>query len=235
MGATLSSDVYQYKVDEIFEDIPLCIGIADDIIIFGYNDHDATLYSALDSAIDVGMRFNPDKCIFKQDSISFYGVTLSSEGVKPDLRKIEAIKNLPEPRSEALLQSFLGIVYYLSRFSSYIAKMTCNLRALLKKGTEFLWLPQHSTDFKAIVDELCSPKFLKYYDSTKKLYIEVDASQKVIGMALLQSVQEDSESEADGCQENGVEFDINSDVKSIVLTDLLPVAYGSKTLTDTES
>ena len=54
--------------------------------------------------------FNPDKCIFKQDSISFYGVTLSSEGVKPDPRKIETIKNLPDPKSEALLQSFLGML-----------------------------------------------------------------------------------------------------------------------------
>ena len=54
-------------------------------------------------------------------------------------------------------------------------------------------------------------------------------------MALLQSVHEEhaSESEADGCQENGVEFDSNSDVKTPIPTDLLPVLYGSKTLTDT--
>ena len=113
--------------------------------------------------------------------------------------------------------------------------MTCNLRALLKKGTEFLWLPQHSTDFKAIKDELCSPKLLKYYDSTKKLYLEVDASQKAIGMALLQSVQEDSESEADGCQQNWVETNVKDCEKNIITNDLLQVAYGSKTLTDTES
>ena len=96
MVASLSSDVYQYKVDEIFQDIPQYVGIADDIIIFGYgdNDHDATLHSILDRACDVGMRFNPDKCIFKQDSINFYGVPLSSEGVKPDPRKIETIKKL---------------------------------------------------------------------------------------------------------------------------------------------
>ena len=190
MGASLSSDVYQHKIDGIFQDIPHCVGIADNIGMFGYgdHDHDATLYSVLDRACDVGMRFNPDKCIFKQDSISFYGVTLSAEGVKPDPRNIDAIKNLPEPMTEALLQSFLHIVNYLSRFSPNIAKMTCNLRALLKKGTEFIWLPQHTTDFKSIVDELCSPKLLKYYDSTKKLYLEVDASQKAIDMALLQSV-----------------------------------------------
>ena len=74
MGSSLSSDVYQYKIDEIFEDIPQYVGIADNIFIFGYgdSDHDATLYFVLDRACDVGMHFNPDKCIFKQDSVSFY-------------------------------------------------------------------------------------------------------------------------------------------------------------------
>ena len=77
--------------------------------------------------------------------------TLSSEGVRPDPKKIEAIKSLPEPKSEALLQSFLGIVNYLSQFSPNIAKMMANLRALLKKGTKFLWHPQHSVNFQAIL------------------------------------------------------------------------------------
>ena len=61
----------------------------------------------LDRAREVGMRFNPDKYIFKQDSISFYGITLSKDGVKPDPRKIQAIRQLPEPKTEVLLV-FLG-------------------------------------------------------------------------------------------------------------------------------
>ena len=63
-------------------------------VIFGYNDHDhdKTLYIVLDRACKVRMKFNPDKCTFKRDSISFYGVTISADGVKPDPRKIDAIK-----------------------------------------------------------------------------------------------------------------------------------------------
>ena len=92
MGASLSSDVYQFKIDEIFEDVSQCVGIADDTVIFGYNDHDQTLYTVLDRACKVGMKFNPDKCTFKRDSISFCGVTISADGVKPDPRKTDAIK-----------------------------------------------------------------------------------------------------------------------------------------------
>ena len=32
MGASLSSDVYQFKVDEICQDKPQCEGIANDIV-----------------------------------------------------------------------------------------------------------------------------------------------------------------------------------------------------------
>ena len=121
-GASLSSDVYQYKEDKIFKDIPQCIGIADDIISFRYidHDHDATLYSVLDRVLYVGMRFNPDKCIFKQDSISFYGVRLSSEGVKPDPRMLSKTCQSPSQK---------GIVNYLSWFSPNIVKMMTNLKS----------------------------------------------------------------------------------------------------------
>ena len=56
MGASLLSDVYQFKVDEIFQDIAQCVGIADDIVIFGYNDqdHESTLYFVLDRACKLG-------------------------------------------------------------------------------------------------------------------------------------------------------------------------------------
>ena len=111
--------------------------------------------------------------------------------------------------------------------------MMCSLRALLKKNTEFLWLPQHSANFKAIVQELCSLKLLKYYDSTRKLYLEVNASQKAIGMALMQSVQ--NEHKIDGQHEDWVEASVNDCGKPSIPSDLLPVANGSKTLTDTES
>ena len=74
--------------------------------------------------------------------------------------------------------------------------MTLNLRTLLKKENKFLWQPQHPKDFKAIVDELCSPKLLKYNDSKKKLYLGIDVSQKAIGMALMQSIQEEHENKA---------------------------------------
>ena len=192
MGASLSSDVYQYKVDGHLEHIRNCVVIADDIIAFGFNsdgtDHDATVRQIINKAKQVGMRFNPAKCQFKHNEVNFFGMTLNRQGVVPDAAKIEALLKLPEPKTEALLQSFLGMINYLSRFEPKIADLTHRLRSLLKKSNKFIWTDAHSDDFKRLIDIMCnSPKLLRYYRPDLDLYLETDASGVAIGMALLQS------------------------------------------------
>ena len=215
MGASLSSDIYQYKVDAHLEDIENCMAIANDIIMYGFkedgSDHDNTVRQVLDKARSVGMCFIRNKCQFKRKQVKFFGLILTIDGVVPDPSKIEALKRLPEPKDEKLLQSFLGMVNYLSRLNSHIANMTHNLRELLKKGSEPKWTDVHSLDFKKIIESLCSEgKFLRYYRPDLDLYIETDASGNSIGMALLQSDSNERDS-------------------------LYTIAYGSKTLTSAET
>ena len=169
MGASLSSDVYQYKVDGHLEHIENCVAITDDIIIiFGFNpdgtNHNMTVRQIMNKAKEVGMRFNPAKCQFKCEEVKFFGMVLNRQGVVPDPAKIEALSKLPEPKTEVLLQSFLGMINYLSRFEPKIADLTHRLRSLLKKSNEFIWTDVHSDDFKRLIDIMCnSPKLLRYY------------------------------------------------------------------------
>ena len=59
MGASLSSDVYQYKVDGHLEGIENCVAIANDIIIYGFKadgtDHDRMVRKVMEKARLVGM------------------------------------------------------------------------------------------------------------------------------------------------------------------------------------
>ena len=70
MGASLSSDIYKYKVDSHLENIQNCMAIADDIIMFGFredgSDHDIKVRQVLDKTKLVGMHFNPNKCKFRK-------------------------------------------------------------------------------------------------------------------------------------------------------------------------
>ena len=72
----------------------------------------------------------------------------------PDPAKIEALLKLPEPKMEAILQSFLGMINYLSRFVPKITDLTHRLRSLLKKSNKFIWTDVHSDDFKKVVKVL---------------------------------------------------------------------------------
>ena len=189
--------------------------LQDDIIIYGYrsdgSDHDKMVREVLDKAKAVGMRFNPNKCQFRKMQVKFFGLILLRQGVSPDPVKIEALRKLPEPRDDKLLQSFLGMVNYLSRFNPNIASLTHNLRELLKKGSEPKWTDVHMIDFRKIIETFRREgKILKYYRPDLDLFLETDASGKGIGMALLQSKENQRNS-------------------------LYLIAYGSKTLTPAET
>ena len=128
------------------------------------SNHDSTVSKVLDKVRSVGMWFNPTKCQFKQTQVKFFGLILTRSGVIPDLVNIEVLKKLPEFKDEKLLQSYLGMVNYLSRFDLNMANMTYNLRALLKKGSYPVWTDVHSLDFQKMMDSLCSKgKILRYY------------------------------------------------------------------------
>ena len=151
--------------------------------MFGYRedgkDHDKTVREVLDKAKAVGMHFNPSKCQLRKTQVKFFGLILSRQGVLPDPAKIAALKRLPEPRDEKLLQSFLGMVNYLSRFGPNIANLTHNLRELLKKGADPKWTDVHMLGFKRIIETLCKEgKILKYYKPDLDLFLETDASDR---------------------------------------------------------
>ena len=122
-----------------------------------------------------------------------------------------ALKSLPEPKDEKLLQSFLGMVNYLSHFDPNVANLTHNLQDLLKKGSDSTWTNVHSIDFCKIIEMLCKEgKIPRCYRPELELFIETDASGKGIGMALLQSESDERSS-------------------------LYPIAFGSKMLTSVET
>ena len=94
--AALAGDMFQYKIDEIFNDMPNVFGLADDILVTGYDkdggDHDEVVYKVLKQCQDVNLKLNREKCHFRCMSIPFFGEVVSRHGVQPDSQKSEHLQ-----------------------------------------------------------------------------------------------------------------------------------------------
>ena len=81
-GAATTEDIIQRKIDEIFKDLPNVFGIADDILVEGYDidgkDHENTLQRVLQIYRQVNLKLNKDKCHFRCTSVPLCGEVIFS-------------------------------------------------------------------------------------------------------------------------------------------------------------
>ena len=145
------------KADETFGDLPSVTRIADNIVVYGYDDrdHDKNLRAVLQHARETGLCFNLDK--FKCARIPFIGHVIGADGLQPDPRKIESKLSMDPSTSLASLQTFLGMVQFLSRFIPNLASIAARLWSLTKKTSEFVWSPEHLSAVDRIKKVITSP------------------------------------------------------------------------------
>ena len=97
-GAAPAGDMFQCKIDKMFNDMPNVFGIADDILLIGYDkdeaDHDEAVYKVLKWCQDVKLKLNREKCHFRCMSVPFFGEVVSRHGVQPDPQKVRALTEM---------------------------------------------------------------------------------------------------------------------------------------------
>ena len=170
-GAVPAGNMFQHKIDGIFNDMPNVFGIADNILVIGYDkdgtDIDKAVYNVLRQCQDVNLKSNKDKCHFRCTPIPFFGKVLSREGIPPDPQKIRAMTEMLVPKNKRELQAFLGIINYLDKFSPGTLEVCKPLRKLTSSKTTWTWNASYQQLFdrakSLIKEEVC----MKFYDDTK--------------------------------------------------------------------
>jgi hypothetical protein len=128
-------------------------------------------------------------------SIRWLGHILSVEGRAPDPAKVEAIKNLEDPRDVTGVRSLLGMALFYRSYIPNFGDIAMPLHALTKKGINVkkVWKDTvHGVAVDEIKKALCEAPVLRLFDSTKPVQIRIDACKvgRGIGAILLQQDDE---------------------------------------------
>ena len=187
----VSQDVFQKQLDTAFEGLDGVTGITDDTFVYGSSEveHDRNLTKLMERTQQKGVVFNKDKVQFKCKEVSFFGHTWTPQGIKPDNKKVSAILDMKPPEDVKSLQSFLGLVNYLMRYSEHLVTLSAPLKDLTKKDTTYSWGFQHDRAFTEIKKEVSSLDILRYFELHAETVIETDTSLKGLGAVLLQDRQ----------------------------------------------
>jgi len=113
------------------------------------------------------------------------GHVITPKGVKPDVTKVTAINNMLQPEDKKGLQRLLGMTRYLAQYIPNEATITAPLRQLLRQDAVWQWNHEHGVALEKLKSALTHAPVLRFYDQTKPLTIQADASKDRLGACLL--------------------------------------------------
>ena len=93
---------------------------------------------------------------------------------------------MPAPTCKKQVQSFIGMINYLSKFSARVSELVEPIGELCKDKVPFNRGPEHQEAFKLIKREIAAAPILAYYKPRKQTVLQTDASIKGLGACLLQ-------------------------------------------------
>ena len=110
----------------------------------------------------------------------------TQHGVKPDVEKLKAINDYAKPSNKQDEQRLLGMVNFVANFAPQVSEVTAPLRELIKKNISSHWSDINDKAFSDLKSILIDSQALRYYDVTKPVTLQVDASQHGLGAASIQ-------------------------------------------------
>eukprot|EP00057_Strongylocentrotus_purpuratus_P007302 XP_011661776.1 PREDICTED: uncharacterized protein K02A2.6-like [Strongylocentrotus purpuratus] len=196
-GICTAPEEFQRRQHEIIEGLLGVDVVADDFLVYGSGatheealaDHDRNLQKFLARARESGLILNKKKLKLRLKEVPYMGHLLTSDGLKPDPKKVKAVVELPAPTDKKGVQRLLGSVTYLSRFMPRLADVAEPLRRLTDKGVHFEWREDHEETLNQLRKLMTEAPILKYYDLKDEVTIQCDASEKGLGATLLQNGQ----------------------------------------------
>ena len=187
-GVLPASSELNEALRQIMSHIPQAHVIHDDILIAT-----ATLeeqYAAIGNVFQAlsgnVLTLKGSKCLFALKDIPFWGMRITSDGIKPCPEKCRASQEISHPTRKEDIPSFLAMLQSHSTFVPHFSKLTANIRNLQKKDTKFIWTETHQREFDTIKKYFKESTTLSFFDPNQPTWSFVVAAQEGLGATIAQ-------------------------------------------------
>jgi hypothetical protein len=133
-----------------------------------------------------GFSVNISKCHFLMKTITYLGREISADGIRPDQRKVKAIKESLAPVNVKQARQFIGLASYFRKFiPAFSTKVAC-ITHLTRNNVQFNSTAECKKARQYIIDVLTQKPLLSIFDSSLETQLHTDASSLGFGAILMQ-------------------------------------------------
>ena len=112
-----------------------------------------------------GLKLKLKKCDLFQTQVSYLGHVLDKTGIRPDRKKLEAVREWERPKLVTQVRSFTAFCNYYRKFVKNWAEVAKPLYRLTSKGVKFTWEEEHEEVFQLLKTRLLQAPILAFRSS----------------------------------------------------------------------
>jgi len=179
MGLSNSPDIFQEKMSELMQGLEFARAYIDDLLVVSkgsFETHLKHLELVFNRLAEAGLKVNATKSHFCCNELEYLGYLINREGVRPTMKKIEAIKNIATPATQKQLRSFIGMVNYYRDMWPKRSHLLAPLAALTSSKVKWSWTDECQEAFEQMKNMIARETLLTYPDFNKPFEIHTDAS-----------------------------------------------------------
>ncbi|GBC13386.2 retroviral-like aspartic protease 1 [Rhizophagus irregularis DAOM 181602=DAOM 197198] len=165
----------------------------DDIIIYSknWNEHLQHIKIVLEELRKTNMMLKLKKCEWAKKNVEYLGHIVGTDGLKPDNKKIEKIKNLKLPKNIKQIREINGLCSYYRKFVKGYLKIVKPIMELTRKNVPFVWTDKQQKALEELKKKLINYPILQHLNFEKEFILITDASGEGLG-AILEQLDENN-------------------------------------------
>jgi len=161
----------------------------DDILVYSKTkkEHVQHVKKVLQTLKKVDLRIKSGKSEFHVQSVQFLKFIVTSQSLRMNSKKIEAVTTWSMSKSKIKVQFFLEFANFYKCFIEKYFRIVSSLMNLTRKNISFVWTVKAEEAFKKLKKLFIFQSVLIMFESEKLITLKMNASDKVIEACISQS------------------------------------------------